>query len=198
MKNGKNYQYTLRLYNWMYAIALAMVALISFSCQILIQNYLSNQKSDTHLINYAAKLRSDSQAMVKYALLLEQGKDYRSNCKNFDNTFRQWKETYRSLRDGSEFLNIPHNENKELEELFIIIDKPYAEIVDAAMLICQELYTNNKPEDIRIGQYVDILLKNEKSYLLGMEMIVFDYDLCFTTIWEKRKVSYTIILKMKK
>ncbi|GAB6012065.1 sensor histidine kinase [Viscerimonas tarda] len=176
MTKRKNYQYTLRLYNWMYAIALAMVGMLSFSCQILIQNYLSNQKSDTHLINYAAKLRSDSQSLVKYALLLEQGRDYRSNRKNFENTYRQWKETYRSLREGSDFLNIPHNENKELDELFIIIDKPYNEMVDAADGMCRQLYASDNYNEADISPYIDVLLKNEKTYLLGMEMIVFDYD----------------------
>ncbi|MCD7973031.1 MAG: PAS domain-containing sensor histidine kinase [Candidatus Azobacteroides sp.] len=176
MKNSKNYQHSLRLYQWLYAIALAMVAMVSFVSQILIQNYLTNQQSDTHLINYAAKLRSDSQSMVKYALLLEQGRDYTSNRKDFINTYRQWKETHRSLRHGNEFLNIPKNENKELEELFVIVDKPYNEIVTAAEIICNRLKNAENIQEANIGSYVEILLKYEKTYLLGMEMIVFDYD----------------------
>jgi PAS domain S-box-containing protein len=176
MKFEKDYHQTIKLYNWVYLVALSAVAIISFSCQMLIQNYLSNQRSDTHLINYASKLRSDSQSLVKYALLLEKDKNNKSNQKDFYNNLRQWKETYRSLREGSDFLNIPHNENQELEELFVIIDKPYGEIVTASELMYEALLSNDSAQSADISQYVDVLLKNEKSYHLGMEMIVFDYD----------------------
>ncbi|GHT32130.1 hypothetical protein FACS189434_03190 [Bacteroidia bacterium] len=172
----KRYHHTVKLYNWVYLVALSAVALISLFSQILIQNYLSNQRSDTHLINYSAKLRADAQSLIKYSLLIEQDRDYKSNRKNFYNILRQWKETHRSLREGSEFLNIPHNENKELEELFVIIDKPYSEMMNASELMYAALANNNNARDANIGQYVDILLKNEKSYHLGMEMIVFEYD----------------------
>ncbi|MDR1876188.1 MAG: PAS domain-containing sensor histidine kinase [Flavobacteriaceae bacterium] len=174
MKISGNYQHTLKLYNWTYIVALTVIALISFFSQVFIHNYLSNQSLDTRFLNYAAKLRSDSQSLVKYALLLEKGQDYKSNRKNFYNTFCQWKETYRSLREGNEFLSIPRSKNKEMEELFVIIDKPYNEMADASEAMYKVLSAHEGSADI--SAYVEILLKNEKTYLLGMEMIVFDYD----------------------
>ncbi|MDR1381995.1 MAG: PAS domain-containing sensor histidine kinase [Tannerella sp.] len=176
MKDRKNYQHTLKHYNWGYAIALAVIAIIALSSQILIQDYLSNQQSDTHLVNYSAKLRSDSQSLTKYALLLQKGDDFLFDRKDFVNTLSYWKQTHRSLREGSEFLNIPKNEDKEIEELFRIIDKPYQEIVLAAEAISKNILACESAGESDIDAYVDILLKNEKTYLLGMEMIVFDYD----------------------
>lgn len=178
MRNRKKYQQTLRQYHWMYVIALTVIALLSLCCQLLIQNYLTNQKSDAHLINYAAKLRSDSQTLVKYALLLERGAglaEFRTNRKDFKNTLEQWRSTHYSLRNGNEFLNIPRNGNQEIEELFVIIDGTFHDMVSA----CNSIYLVTAPEaDPKlVALYVDQLLKHEKSYLLGMEMIVFDYDL---------------------
>jgi PAS domain S-box-containing protein len=176
MNYSTNYLKALRLNNWMYAIVLFTVVLISFSSQMLIQNHLSNQKYDSHLINYSAKLRSDSQMLVKYALLLKDGRDYKSNRKDFINTYRQWKDTYRSLRLGSEFLSIPHNKNKEIEELFVIIDNPFNEIVAALDSMCIALERRDVYDAKTVNPYLEVLLKHEKTYLLCMEMIVFEYD----------------------
>lgn len=179
MKKLRNYQSTLKLYHWMYASALASIAIISLSCQLLIQNYLSNQISDTHLINYASKLRSDSQTLVKYALLMQQGKDLKDNSKDFNNTLEQWRTTHNSLRKGNTFLNIPPNGNEEIEALFDIIDKTFREMTDACEHI-RALTGNAHADSLQadaIAPYINQLLKHEKSYLLGMEMIVFDYDL---------------------
>ncbi len=176
MGNSSNYFKALHLNNWMYAIVLFTVVLISLVSQILIQNHLSNQKSDSHLINYSAKQRSDSQTMVKYALLLKEGNDYKSNRKDFINTYKQWKATYHSLRTGSEFLSIPHNHNKEIEQLFNVIDSPYNEIVTALDSMCVELGKSDIYNPAKINPQVDTLLKHEKTFLLCMEMIVFEYD----------------------
>ena len=98
MYNPRNYQHILKQFQWKYAIALLVIALLSLFCQLLIQNYLTNQYSDSHLINYAAKLRSDSQTLVKYALLLTDGKNYRTDGKDFTNTFKQWNDPHKALR----------------------------------------------------------------------------------------------------
>lgn len=167
----------------MYASALAIIAILSLSCQLLIQNYLTNQISDAHLINYASKLRSDSQTLIKYALLMQQGRDIKDNSKDFNNTFEQWKATHNSLRKGNNFLNIPPNGNEEIEELFCIIDETFHKMVNACEHIKQLSATDKQDNKLitdSITPYVNQLLKHEKSYLLGMEMIVFDYDLIST------------------
>lgn len=182
MKKNKNYKAILKHYHWMYASALASIAILSLSCQLLIQNYLTNQISDTHLINYASKLRSDSQMLTKHALLMQQGYDMKDNSRDFNNIFQQWKTTHTSLRTGNNFLNIPPNGNKEIEELFGIIDGTFHEMVDACEHI-RQLTATEQPDTLStdaLNPYVTQLLKYEKSYLLGMEMIVFDYDLIST------------------
>ncbi len=177
MFTSRNYQHILKQFQWKYAIALLAIALISLCSQIFIQNYLSNQYSDSHLINYAAKLRSDSQTLVKYSLLLERGNNYRTDGKDFTNTFKQWTATHKSLRNGNDFLNIPANADKMIDELFTIIDVPYQNMLDAGNEICKIVEQRNIADTVAIKPLVKQLLDNEKSYLLGMEMIVFEYDL---------------------
>ena len=100
MNTDKKYKQTIRLYHRMYAIALAAVAIVSLLSQTLIQNYLSNQVSDTHCINYAAKLRTESETLIKYARTLECKIDIRSSFKDDSNTLRRLEKTHPSLIDG--------------------------------------------------------------------------------------------------
>ena len=172
-----HYQLILNQFQWKYAIALLAIALLSLCCQLLTQNYLSNQYSDAHLINYAAKLRSDSQTMIKYALLMEQDKNFRVNSKDFSNTYKQWLATHKSLRYGNDFLNIPENGNEKIEELFAIIDSPYRRMIEAGEEICLLIKEKGQAGLPDMQPHLAQLLEYEKTYLLGMEMIVFEYDL---------------------
>ena len=64
-----------------------------------------------------------------------------------------------------------------IDELFSIIDMPYKNMLDAGNEICKIVEQRNIADTIVIKPLVKQLLNNEKSYLLGMEMIVFEYDL---------------------
>lgn len=177
--NSSRYQFILNLFQFRYAVALLAIALLSLCCQLLIQNYLSYQYADAHLINYAAKLRSDSQTLVKYALLMRQSekRDFQIYSIDFTNSYKQWGATHKSLRYGNDFLNIPENGNAKLEELFVIIDSPYQKMIEAGSEISQLIESQGEAGLAAMNPYIEQLLAYEKSYLLGMEMIVFEYDL---------------------
>lgn len=167
---------TLRYYHFMYASALSVIAIISIVSQILIQSYLSNQQHDSHLINYAARLRTNSQSLAKFALLIETGRDYETYRKDFRTTLMQWERTHEGLLEGNEFLSLPANKNEDMGELFNIINGPYSEIMTAGKYLVDLMSRDERPSVSEMHKYIDIILKNEKAYLLGMEMIVFDYD----------------------
>eukprot|EP01037_Dinobryon_pediforme_P007083 gene7083-7147_t len=80
------------------------------------------------------------------------------------------------LQSGSKFLNLPTDNMEEINEMFGLISHPREEIIAASEHIAAILDTTKhfRPELIR--PYVKIILDNEQSYLLGMDLIVFDYD----------------------
>jgi PAS domain S-box-containing protein len=160
----------------MYAVALSIIAVISLFSQILIQQYLSRQMDDSHIINIAARLRTYSQTMCKTALLIESGRDFETNRKEFVNTVRQWQKSHEALQFGSDFLNLPANDREEMGQMFKIIERPYEEILSASNNMIKELYSTRPLDSLNIKPYIHIIFSNEKTYLLGMELIVFDYD----------------------
>ncbi|MCR6642264.1 MAG: histidine kinase [Sporocytophaga sp.] len=160
----------------MYAIALSLIAVISILSQVLIQQYLSSQMHDSHIINIAARQRTYSQTLSKNALLIESGRDFETNRKAFVNTLRQWQRSHEALQSGSDFMNLPANDREELSQMFKIIEAPYEEILSASNEMIKELYSTKPLDSLDIKPYITTIFENEKIYLLGMELIVFDYD----------------------
>src|ERR1700733_666102 len=74
-----------------YGIALTFIAVLSIVSQVRIQQHLSRSMDDSHVINFAARLRTYSQTLCKAALLLENNYDYTSSRKEFVNTLKQWE-----------------------------------------------------------------------------------------------------------
>lgn len=160
----------------MYTVALSLIAIITIFSQVLIQGYLSHQMDDSHVINFAARLRTYSQSLSKTALLIESGRDIETNRKEFVNTLRQWQKSHQGLQSGSDFLNLPVNDREELNQMFNIIKIPYQEILEASNGMIKELYSAKSIDSMNIKPFVRQILQNERMYLLGMELIVFDYD----------------------
>jgi PAS domain S-box-containing protein len=165
-----------KVFTVMYAVALTTLAVLSVVSQIGIQQALSHQMNDSHVINFAARLRTYSQTLSKLALLIESGQDVESNRKEFINTLKQWEKSHEGLQAGSNFLNLPANDQDELRQMFGIIRNPHLEIWNAANKMADVLSSEQSFDPGKIHPYVQTILANEKSYLLGMELIVFDYD----------------------
>src|SRR5882757_7525386 len=165
-----------RLFTVRYGIALTFIAVLSISSQVRIQQHLSRSMDDSHVINFAARLRTYSQTLCKAALLLENNYDYESNRKEFVNTLKQWEKAQEGVQTGSKFLNLPTENMEEIQEMFNLISRPRQEMMVAAEHIFTILDTAKPFHPEMIRPYVKTILDNEQSYLLGMDLIVFDYD----------------------
>lgn len=159
-----------------YGIALTFIAVLSILSQVRIQQHLNRSMDDSHVINFAARLRTYSQILSKAALQLQNGVEFETNGKEFVNTLRQWEKAQEGLQAGSKFLNLPTEDMDEINEMFELISHPKAEIVRAAEHIVTILDTSKPFNPALIRPYVKTIMDYEQSYLLGMDLIVFDYD----------------------
>jgi len=185
---------TLKQYHFLYLAALSVIAIITIISQLLIQKHLNYQIHDSHLINYASRLRTNSQTLAKLSLKLLNGKSLKTTSKDFETTLLQWQNTHESLLAGNEFLSLPKNKNEDMSELYKIIDLPYKSILNAAYEV-RKLVDEGNLENLNIIKpYIEIILENETSYLLGMEMIVFDYDRTSrSNIRGLKNIEYTLL-----
>jgi PAS domain S-box-containing protein len=164
-------QFTIR-----YGIALTFIAVLSIVSQVRIQQHLNRSMDDSHVINFAARLRTYSQTLCKAALLLQNNYDYENSRKDFVNTLKQWEKAQEGVEAGSKFLNLPKENMEEIKEMFDLINRPRQEMVTAAEHIYTILDTAHPFEPEVVRPYVKTILDYEQSYLLGMDLIVFDYD----------------------
>ncbi|SEO06758.1 hypothetical protein SAMN05216436_13116 [bacterium A37T11] len=175
----KNISEDLKVYKYftaMYLVALFILAVLLVLSHLLTQRYLSHQLDDSHIVNFAGRLRTYSQTLSKTALLIESGRDVSENTKEFSNTLNQWEKSHQGLLTGNTFLNLPANNREDISQMFEIISRPHLEIWKAASKMLSVLQ-NGKPFDVKqIEPYIHTILAYERSYLLGMELIVFDYD----------------------
>lgn len=159
-----------------YGIALTFIAVLSILSQVRIQQHLNRSMDDSHVINFAARLRTYSQILSKAALQLQNNVEFETNSKEFVNTLRQWEKAQEGLQTGSKFLNLPTDDMEEINEMFELISHPRQEIVKAAEHIVTVLDTAKSFNPDLIRPYVKTIMDYEQSYLLGMDLIVFDYD----------------------
>jgi PAS domain S-box-containing protein len=164
-------QFTIR-----YGIALTFIAVLSIVSQVRIQQHLNRSMDDSHVINFAARLRTYSQTLCKAALLLQNNYDYENSRKDFVNTLKQWEKAQEGVEAGSKFLNLPKENMEEIKEMFDLINRPRQEMVTAAEHIYTILDTAHPFDPEVVRPYVKTILDYEQSYLLGMDLIVFDYD----------------------
>ncbi len=165
-----------RLFTVRYGVALTFIAVLSIASQVRIQQHLNRSMDDSHVINFAARLRTYSQTLCKAALLLENNYEYESSRKDFVNTLKQWEKAQQGVQTGSKFLNLPKENMEEIQEMFDLINRPRQEMVAAAEHIFTILDTAKPFQPEQIRPYVKTILDYEQSYLLGMDLIVFDYD----------------------
>jgi len=177
-----------------YGIALTFIAVLSIASQVRIQQHLSRSMDDSHVINFAARLRTYSQTLCKAALLLENNYDYESSRKEFVNTLKQWEKAQEGVQAGSKFLNLPKENMEEIQEMFTLISRPRQEMMTAAEHIFTILDTANPFHPEQIRPYVKTILDYEQSYLLGMDLIVFDYDrFSRERIGQLKEIDYLIL-----
>ena len=160
----------LRVRKW-YILALATIALTIVVAQILIQNHLDSQLSDSRVINVAGRQRAYSQKLVKESLLLQKGAEDTSLPERLKETLYVWETSHSGLLYGNDSIGLPKEENPEIIQLFTELQPHHTTMVEAVKSILQKQRTK-----AAIDQEVNTLLQNEQYFLTKMDAIVNAYD----------------------
>lgn len=166
-----------RLGTW-YMLALSAIAIISIIGQILIQRHLSDQTSDSQVVNLAGRQRMLSQKITKLALLVrdDQSDDERlAIMTDLTNSLQLWQASQQGLQYGNDTLHLPGKSSPKIVDLFKVIETPYSEIRAGASDILRALHLNKQVSISSLSSPVDRILENEAVFLAGMDAIVGEY-----------------------
>ena len=161
-----------------YIFALSIIATVSIAGQILIQDHLQNQLSDSRVVNLAGTQRYKSQWIVKMSVLLYSDIDH-SHFPEKTNTLtdllQQWKEGHYGLQNGSEKLHLPGENSETVINMFKDLEPYFTNVYNSANHII-EYKKGNLSDTTDLRKTLKTLLDNETIFLQKMDHIVFQYD----------------------
>lgn len=162
----------------LYILALSAVAFLTLLGQILIQRALSNQTKDSYVVNMSGRQRMLSQKICKLCLSIERSQDslYRAeSAQKLRAALDIWSRFQYGLRMGDTSINLPANENHEVELLFEEANTYYNEIYNKAGNI-SSVVSNKQWSSNLIREDIETILMNEASYLNLMDLIVKEFE----------------------
>src|SRR5690554_5848015 len=153
-----------------YLIALCAIAMAIVLSQVLVQKFISDQESDSELVNLSGRQRMLSQKISKSALLmgtLTTQDERASLLDDFQNSLLTWRQSHQWLQKQTN--------SKTITDLFSQINPLHQEMADAADRIVVALSGRSKiSPDIK--KDIDTIILYEGRFLEGMDAIVNQFD----------------------
>jgi len=153
-----------------YLIALCAIAMAIVLSQVLVQKFISDQESDSELVNLSGRQRMLSQKISKSALLmgtLTTQDERASLLDDFQNSLLTWRQSHQWLQKQTN--------SKTITDLFSQINPLHQEMADAADRIVVALRGRSKiSPDIK--KDIDTIILYEGRFLEGMDAIVNQFD----------------------
>lgn len=161
-----------------YIFALSIIATVAIVGQLLIQDHLRNQTSDSRVVNLAGTQRYKSQWIVKMSLLLYSDIDHThfpDKVNTLSSLLEEWKAGHYGLQNGSEKLNLPGKNSDKIIGMFVDLEPYFINVYNSAHHIIS--YKKGDLSDTSdLHQTLKTLLDNETIFLEKMDHIVFQYD----------------------
>ena len=161
-----------------YALALSIIATVAIVGQILIQSHLTDQLSDSRVVNIAGKQRMLSQNITKTILLLKdaQGVEGRNRLLNhLQTSLELWKVSQDGLLHGNDSLQLPANNSEAITELFAKTNDDFNAVYQSSTNVISLLKGDTLVSSADLQPHIDTILAHEELFLNGMEQIVLQY-----------------------
>ena len=161
-----------------YISALSIIVIIAIIGQILIQNHLKDQLNDSRVVNLAGSQRYKSQWIVKTALMLYTDIEQAATTEKTNELkeqLAQWRTAHYGLQNGSNELDLPGSNSEAVTIMFQEIEPYFVSVYESANHIV-EYKKGNLSDTIALRKTVDQLMKDEKTFLMKMDDIVFQFD----------------------
>ncbi len=181
----------------LYIIAFTLIVASIIVSQILIQNHINSQISDSRVINIAGRQRMLSQKLTKEILLLNDTdnlQEREQKIQAISNTFALWVKSHNGLIKGDNDLKLPAEKNTTIIEMFNAIDPNFNTIKTAISSLLNQLTAYPSTSTKTIDNYIQAVLKHEEDFLFKMDNIVFKYDDISNKKVKKLKLLETILI----
>lgn len=150
----------LKKYTYFYSLALSLLAVLIIVVNLYIQNSLSEQMSDSEMVNLSARQRTLSQSLIKDILLLRYNLDRTVRMRvTFRGDFKQWVENDSLLRNDSEFAFTTNQKYRHTQRLYAELEKSFNDLKIYLYEFLQDV-ENDKLDDESIYPVWDARIEN--------------------------------------
>ena len=163
----------------LYVMAFIAIAASIVVSEVLVQNYLNKQLSDSRVINLAGRQRMLSQKLTKEILLLSMDSLQSARGEKIrvlEETLRNWEKAHHGLIEGDEDLELPGENSEEVDRIYQEIDGPFQQIKNNTNEIIERLKKEAETSYAALLPFVNVVLEKEPVFLKAMDKIVFLYD----------------------
>lgn len=185
-----------RLSTW-YILALSVIATVAIIGQVLIQSHLSDQLSDSRVVNVAGKQRMLSQKITKLVLKFDEGQssaDRKVILEDLRSSVYLWKTSQLALQSGNDSLHLPGNNSSNITELLGTVKMHFVAMNQSAEKIIYYLQTDLMVSTDSLTIDINNILVHESSFLTGMESIVLQYaDEAHEKVSSLSKIEYFVL-----
>ncbi|MBX3044957.1 MAG: sensor histidine kinase [Candidatus Kapabacteria bacterium] len=119
----------LKKYTYFYSLALTLLAVLMVAANLYIQNSLSEQLTDSEVVNLSARQRALNQTILKDILLVRYDHDRSiKNTVGIRNNFKEWVKNDSLLRIDDEFAFTTDQKYRYNKNLYFELEKSYTEL----------------------------------------------------------------------
>ena len=159
-----------------YIAALAAVALLSITGQILVQAMLTTQENDSTVINLAGRQRMLSQRIVKMALIAGRPSVQLGSSESWRHDLGQvlaeWRAAHEGLRTGDGARGLAGHNSPAVQAAYAALEGSYRGLAAAATRLLKAADGDAGERDAAIAE----VLVHEGPFLQGMDGIVSLYE----------------------
>lgn len=173
-------QQTFKKLRRLYIIALSVIALSVVISQLLVRNYIKDQKGDSTVVNVAGRQRMLSQKLTKEILLLTTVSDAegRIALKNkIKETLELWELSHKSLQTGNVSVGLQNTNSEVVSVMFKELNPVFKTIKNGAKSIVSSLDKSPVLSVEHFKTHIEAVTKNEASFLTTMDTIVNQYNI---------------------
>ena len=164
---------------YIYAVALALIALTILASSALMLFSLKNNSSDSRVINLSGRQRMLSQRLTKATLSLLLPLDAEERARRITEirqSYEDWTTVETGLQQGNSLLGLPGRKNSQAVIVLFASIEPYFTAMRQGVASLLDHVQGTTVDKVVLESVARTLLDNEPHYLSLMDQITFQFD----------------------
>lgn len=160
-----------------YFLSLGLISVLAILGMLLVEHQGGETRVEARTINIAGRQRMLSQAIAKDAVLMGRSSDVAERIRvaaDLQALDALWEKSHAALQHGDTELGLSGINSPAIRELFTAVQPDFTAMAEAARALVERSATRSASTDPAAA--VDVILTRERTFLRGMEAIVFQYD----------------------